>query len=1016
MKDGAISVGGIAGIAASKRKGIAMGWRPDRRGISAMWHASLFVLATWALASLSAPSGSAAAAELYDAGGQLLDLTNPSPGNLILRRQPVLFVHGHAADFTSGNDSGLDDETNPNYRKNWWNPRNSLPSFKLTLDHGSNSGLDIEPYYIRFADQARSITEDTRDVGIAVDFIVQRHNPGFNTAAPTGPPSVQLVILAYSKGTISTRQYLKSLQVPVQDPAAAPTPEPQPAPLPAPRPNYRPVSVFVAISPPNHGLATPLFGNTDKLSARQLYNNRKPANLLGVGCGDAFPNSSPQADHFIERLNGDPVEDGHVPNAAPQPAQAPGSRRADQLPHEGTLYVALYATSNDDMVGGHTPSNDCRGRGMARNLAGDAGNIEVPGIPDDGIFLPETRRGAIHANTVHFPRVICLALFAAAHHRSPAGQACNQDPQSGVPTIPLPQPAAAMLALDISGSMLARACTTCPTRYDTLRQAVEIFAQLWSQMGRANDRLGVTYFRTTIDEPVIGGERLPLLAGNVGALIADVNGQNIVSTNLTAMGGALQRSVEALRALPADQAEARHVILFSDGMQNVNPMVQPPSFAIVEEPGRPPSGVAPTSPPMRLDAVSPIKVHTISVGAGASVSLLADIAAAGGGLSRPTLDADDLRQFFVEQLIDTLRGSSPQLIGYRRGVLGAKPATESFVVNKGVRKLLFKASWPSGQRFDIRIFRNRVDVTSSAKVVSGNFYRILAFNFAPGGGGDPAVGEWRMHIAGKSGANYEAAAIVDDKVLRYRTRLERVRDSAGASLRLGVALSAGALPVDGPIDVTATITRPRVAIGNLLVGTRPLRLGSRGTELSMSTAERRIAAFLLDSQRNRKVRAITEPIHFESDGRGGFRATIWNATVPGIYRATVRIRGEHSRLGRFERSETITAVVPFGDADRTKSQLSLRVLPGGQAAELTLRPTDRQGNLLGPTFARDIVLTMSAGRIERGPDDLGDGRYRFVLALPKGDAPKLTIAVGNQSVFVGTIDDLRRIRLQARER
>ena len=39
------------------------------------------------------------------------------------------------------------------------------------------------------------------------------------------------------------------------------------------------------------------------------------------------------------------------------------------------------------------------------------------------------------------------------------------------------------------------------------------------------------------------------------------------------------------------------------------------------------------------------------------------------GLAQQTLDADDLRQFFVEQLIDTLRGSSPQLIGYRRGTL-----------------------------------------------------------------------------------------------------------------------------------------------------------------------------------------------------------------------------------------------------------------------------------------------------------------------------------------------------------
>ena len=123
----------------------------------------------------------------------------------------------------------------------------------------------------------------------------------------------------------------------------------------------------------------------------------------------------------------------------------------------------------------------------------------------------------MHANTVHAQDVVCKALFAAVHHR--LAEADLQ--RSGrVPIIPLPQPAAAMLALDISGSMLARQCATCPTRYDILKQAVAIFAQLWSQAGRPNDRLGVTYFRTTVDEPLIAGERLPVLTGNTTTLIA----------------------------------------------------------------------------------------------------------------------------------------------------------------------------------------------------------------------------------------------------------------------------------------------------------------------------------------------------------------------------------------------------------------------------------------------------------------------------------------------------------------
>jgi hypothetical protein len=159
----------------------------------------------------------------------------------------VLFVHGHAIDFELGSDNTTDDPADPNYKKNWWAGLNGLPSFKQTFEHPSNSWLDIEPYFIRFEDQARSITEDARDIQQAVDDIIRRHNPNFDPTAPSGPPPVQLVIIAYSKGTISTRQYLKSLQQQVQDNGGIS--------LPPPRPGYRPVSEFIAIAPPNHGLA-----------------------------------------------------------------------------------------------------------------------------------------------------------------------------------------------------------------------------------------------------------------------------------------------------------------------------------------------------------------------------------------------------------------------------------------------------------------------------------------------------------------------------------------------------------------------------------------------------------------------------------------------------------------------------------------------------------------------------------------------------------------------------------------
>src|SRR5262245_24804488 len=262
----------------------------------------------------SFPSIANATAKLRLADGSELSVNTPAPGP---QRVPVLFVHGHSFDPLDANNT-TDDPQNPNYQKNFWNRLGNLPSFLLTLQE--NSGLNIEPYFIRFADQARSITEDAHDIEDAVDRIIQRHNPGFSTATPTVPPPVQVAIIAYSKGTISTRQYLKSLQTQVQDPPAAPGQTPPPGLL-APRPNYRPVSEFIAISPPNHGIAFPLSRDTTQLSVQQLHDGIKAATLFGTGCGESY--NEPRATDFIRTLNGHPTTDTQNAVSHTLPSQPP---------------------------------------------------------------------------------------------------------------------------------------------------------------------------------------------------------------------------------------------------------------------------------------------------------------------------------------------------------------------------------------------------------------------------------------------------------------------------------------------------------------------------------------------------------------------------------------------------------------------------------------------------------------------------------------------------------------------
>jgi hypothetical protein len=335
--------------------------------------------------------------ELYTNDDQLVP-ANPAPINDGTSRLPVLFVHGHNLAEPMDQDF--------NYRKNWQDPLDyplllpKLPSFKIAIDRPGNAGHNIEAYYIRFQDQNRSITRDAAEIGEAINRILLRH----------GDPNAQqvkVVIIAYSKGTISSRWYLKHMM-----------------------PINRPVSEFIAISPPNHGVVAGNSNANASLALRQL-NNGYDENCNSFQEAHSF--------NFIERLNGHPIQDTMTDSQqAPQyRGEAPVSRSATVNAGDGILYVTLYATDNKDRVGGSTPSTDCQGRVLAKNLAPDAENLEVPQITALSPLLQTPL--IVHANTVHTPDVICLALYIAVHHQLPPSNfSCSMESVDNreVPIVP----------------------------------------------------------------------------------------------------------------------------------------------------------------------------------------------------------------------------------------------------------------------------------------------------------------------------------------------------------------------------------------------------------------------------------------------------------------------------------------------------------------------------------------------------------------------------------------------------
>lgn len=181
----------------------------------------------WVMVSMPLEAA-AQTAEVHLADDSVLDSSSPDPAGGL----PVLFVHGH---------NPTDNDADFNCKKNRWDPLGSLPSFKQALDLPQNGSLGIEPYFIRFQDQDRSISDDAAEIADAIDRIIARHDPGY---AQRGSSSVRVAVIAYSKGTISTRKYLKDRFGAAQSGTG---------------PTFNPVTVFVAIAPPNHGIDTVLF-------------------------------------------------------------------------------------------------------------------------------------------------------------------------------------------------------------------------------------------------------------------------------------------------------------------------------------------------------------------------------------------------------------------------------------------------------------------------------------------------------------------------------------------------------------------------------------------------------------------------------------------------------------------------------------------------------------------------------------------------------------------------------------
>jgi hypothetical protein len=924
-----------------------------------------------------------------------------------INHNPVLFVHGHHYGNTKS------------YQRDWQRPGNGLPCFRETLELAENSWLEIEPYYIDLEDYGddeekinRSIEADALKIQEAVNLILLHQGD-------PGATNKKVAIIAYGKGAISARFYLDKLWKEQNR-----------------RLSFHPISALIAISPPNHGFPADRFDimDRDSLQYQQLSNG------YDENCS-RFPN--PRSHDFIEKLNGHPIYDTMTDNycASIFDSEAPGSRRNNEPIENGILYVTLYARGNRDLAGGSDPSGDCQGRILAKNLAPNAENREIPGIPDHGNY-PGIPGGndklAVHQNTVHMPEVICKALYTVVHRQAPPDELifanAEYNNRESPPLVPHRQPPqqdeAVVLLFDISTSMSWQS-----DRYDEtpgieedrqpltlVKKAVEPFMRLLSTYWQRNKNIGIAVFPAL---PWSCELQKDGCAQTINPLtpVTEANIHQAIKTIhcLRAQGYTpLFKGIDT--ALPIfGQEKHKSIILISDGFHNFPTPVDTNDVALeayIKD----------------LDQKQ-VTLYAIGFGRNGYIDVNHKL------LARLALDREPHLQGKFFRVTDpgmTLTGSLKSIfttlmnLETEKDSLGTIKAGETVIdpvkINKYDRKISFLLSRETPDQEKLGFFISSPDgkpIANDSPGVTlheGETFTIITlderFLRQPG---KPGTNPWKININAHDLENSRQVdyfySVITDSALEMKTGFDKATYETGDTITVTVEITEGeqGQPLTGLTDVTAVVTRPREGQGNwyALNKISPAELESiPGTigEESLSRQQRKaiylarerggVLAVLSQNTRPLVLRLYDDGSHGDKTKADGIYTNQYTDVIKeGTYCFRFRAAGE-----QWER-EKIEQVMVVPKPHPAYSSLDIRWYdttpddPPQYLYHVELVPKDPYGNFIGPGHTVEVNIHYKK---EQSPppiklNDCLDGTYIGETGIsPRG------LKTGMQLVF--TID------------
>jgi Mg-chelatase subunit ChlD len=592
-------------------------------------------------------------------------------------------------------------------------------------------------------------------------------------------------------------------------------------------------------------------------------------------------------------------------------------------------------------------------------------------------------------------------------------------------------PASVQLVFDVSGSM---AWPTVPQgsvqRQTVLKSAAAVLFDMLADYAMLGDKLGLVYFGsspTTFNLTPATATNLEsaLNQSAMSTIAADI--QASTPGGATAMGGGLEHAREGFDAdTGAPPNSRRAVFLFSDGEQNVSPMISVP----------PPGNTVQVGNAAYPDNIG---IYTITAGRQTAPGfvLQRDIAQATGATyshlpdHSEAIPGPDLATFFTQALQDVLYGDKVETaLNVMGRITRDSMAVYRFVANPEDVALTAALSWtgPSPPRVEVAAvqpvgvlpYRLRapdgtvVDLTHRIRHDTNRSFATVQFPLRQDGVEIDPAGEWTIELLGQeirsAFVDHHLLVMLDNRTIATDFSIGARDIGTGEPIPIRVRVTEAGLPVVGA-TVTARAARPGEGLGQILATTSPSPSAPPTDEPHRSPGQEKLYQLLTDPALAGLLSTVTvPPITFTDAGDGNYTASFDRTDHEGHYQFEIEVHGTAPANGEFQRTRRMTAFVrPKPDPAATEMihEGTRRLTDGARAVRIRVRPRDRFGSLLGPDYTHVMRVLASEGTVVESLEDELDGSYviEYRLIDPAAN-PDITLEILGETVVIRPLDQL----------